>query len=144
MPIVVVDTNLLVQAMTGGPGSSPVLQLWKEDKIRLVVCRETLSELASVLERPKFQRYFTTDDARRLLTLLRQRGEWFELHSHVALCRDPNDDVFLNLAISAQADFLVSQDPDLISDETLKTIMAQRHGVKIVRVAELVRAITNS
>jgi hypothetical protein len=33
-PVVVIDTNLLVRALTGGPGSSPLLQAWQAERIQ--------------------------------------------------------------------------------------------------------------
>jgi len=131
--LVVTDTNVLVRALLGGPGSSAILRLWQAGRIRLVICRQTLEELAEVLARPKFRRYFSEDNARRLLTLLRQRGEWVEITSNMAACRDAKDDVFLNLAISAQARYLVSHDEDLVGDATLKAKMEADYQVRIVR-----------
>ena len=138
--LVVTDTNILVRALLGGPGSSATLRLWQAGQIRLVVCRQTLEELAEVLVRPKFRRYFSEDDARRLLTLLRRHGEWVEITSKIALCRDPKDDVFLNLAVSAHARYLVSHDEDLVGDAVLKTKMETEYQVQIVREAELAAA----
>ena len=101
---IVADTNILVRALINGVAASPLLQLWQAGQVQLVVSTETLAELATVLTRSKFQRYFTADNVTALLTLLREHGEWVVINSHLALCRDPKDDIFLNLAIAAQAD----------------------------------------
>jgi uncharacterized protein len=138
---VVADTNVFVRALTGGPQASPLMRLWKAGQIQLVVSHETLAELAAVLTRPKFQRYFTSENIQGLLTLLRQRGDWAEITSHLSLCRDPKDDIFLNLAVSAKASYVVSADNDLIADDALKTTMQNDHQIQIVREAELVSAL---
>jgi putative PIN family toxin of toxin-antitoxin system len=138
---VVADTNVLVRALINGVDSSPLLQLWQTKQVQLVVSTETLAELASVLTRPKFQRYFTADNVTALLTLLREHGEWMVVNSHLSLCRDPKDDVFLNLAIAAQADYLVSEDHDLVADAALKSTLLTDHRIQIVREAELVSAL---
>jgi uncharacterized protein len=118
------------------------LQLWQSKQFQLIVSTETLAELAAVLTRPKFQRYFTADNVTALLTLLREHGEWVVINSHLALCRDPKDDIFLNLAIAAQADYLVSEDNDLVADAALKAAMLTDYRIQIVHEAELVRTLT--
>jgi putative PIN family toxin of toxin-antitoxin system len=95
------------------------------------------------LTRPKFQRYFTADNVTVLLTLLREHGEWVIINSHLALCRDPKDDIFPNLAITAQADYLVSEDNDLVSDAILIATMLTDYRIQIVREAELVKALAS-
>jgi uncharacterized protein len=135
----VVDTNVFVRALING--ASPLLQLWYAGQIQLVVSPETLAELTTVLTRPKFQRYFTADNVTDLLTLLRNHGEWVKITARLALCRDPKDDLFLNLAISAQANYLVSEDNDLIADEALKARMANDYQIQITREAEFVQAV---
>jgi hypothetical protein len=136
---VVVDTNVFVRALING--ASPLVQLWHAGQIQLVVAPETLAELATVLTRPKFQRYFTADNVTDLLTLLRQHGEWVAITSHLALCRDPKDDIFLNLAISAQVHYLVSEDNDLIADEVLKARLANDYQIQITREAAFVQVV---
>jgi len=138
---IVADTNVLVRALISGVDSSPLLQLWLSGQIQLAVSTGTLAELASVLTRPKFQRYFTADNVTGLLTLLREHGEWVAITAQFALCRDPKDDVFLNLAITAQADYLVSEDNDLVADAALKARMLNDHQIQIVREAELAKAL---
>ncbi|HTP08175.1 MAG TPA: putative toxin-antitoxin system toxin component, PIN family [Anaerolineae bacterium] len=140
---VVADTNVLVRALINGVDSSPLLQLWQVSQVQLVVSTETLAELAAVLTRPKFQRYFTADNVTALLTLLREHGEWVVINSHMALCRDPKDDIFLNLAIAAQADYVVSEDNDLVADAALIATMLTDYQIQIAREAELVKALAS-
>jgi len=137
-PMVVVDTNLLVRALIGSSGASPVLQAWRDQRIHLAACQETLEELAGVLARPRLQKYFTRPDAQELLSLLRRRGIWTELQTHVQLCRDPKDDLLLNLAISASACYLVSADRDLIDDAALQQTMEREYRIKVVNVPRFV------
>ncbi len=140
---VVADTNVLVRALINGVAASPLLHLWQAGQLQLVVSTETLAELAAVLTRPKFQRYFTADNVTALLTLLRDHGEWVVINSHLALCRDPKDDVFLNLAIAAQAAYLVSEDNDLVADAALKATMLSDYRIEIVHEAELVKTLAS-
>lgn len=140
---VIADTNILVRALINGVATSPLLQLWQAGQVQLLVSTETLAELAAVLTRPKFQRYFTADNVTALLTLMHEHGEWVVINSHLALCRDSKDHIFLNLAIAAQAAYLVSEDNDLVADAALIATMLTDYQIQIVREAELVKALAS-
>ena len=76
---------------------------------------ETLEELEAKLFLPKFDRYAPL--ARRRLFLEFFRKSALNIPNVVALkaCRDPNDDKFLSLAISASAQSIVTLDKDLLT-----------------------------
>jgi len=138
----VVDTNLLVRALIGSPGSYPFWQAWEKGYIRLAICQEALEELLEVLSRPRLRRYFPLSDVKRLLSLLRVYGHWVELpEQRVKLCRDPKDDLFVNLAIASKAQYLISADKDLIEDEGLKAFVRRTYDIHIVTVDEFVKKL---
>jgi uncharacterized protein len=74
-----------------------------------------LAELYEVLSRPKFRPYVDEDDARAFITSLAGDAELIEVNVHIAACRDPKDDKFLELAISGQATHIVTGDADLLA-----------------------------
>jgi len=136
MPRAVVDTNLFVRGLLKGPVTLPLIQAWKTGVFQLVTSEQMLAELFEVLARPKFVRYFTQDDARELGDLIYERAEVVDPALHVTLCRDPKDDMFLDVAIAGQVHYLVSGDDDLKGDEALIAKMKQEYNVQIVGVPE--------
>lgn len=70
----------------------------------------------AVLSRPEVLRKLraTPTEARALLALLRRRATVVHPGEAVRLCRDPADDKFLECAVAAGADYLVSADEDLL------------------------------
>jgi len=62
---------------------------------------------------------------------------------HVRLCRDPKDDVFLDVAISGRVPYLVTGDDDLKGDEALKSKMHKVYGVHIVSVPEFLAILSS-
>ena len=68
------------------------------------------------LWRPKFDRYISVEARRRLLIDLSAVAEWVRLPDGPAprLSRDADDDVFIQAALAAGADWLVSGDADLL------------------------------
>lgn len=110
----VFDTNVLVSAFMfkeSAPRRALDLALSLGKILR---SEETLNELWDVLVRPKFDRFLSLSDRITLLHGFEQISHHTLITSQVSLCRDPRDDKFLSLALSATAEFLISGDQDLL------------------------------
>jgi putative PIN family toxin of toxin-antitoxin system len=84
-------------------------------KGRVLLSFATLAELYEVLGRKKFLRYIDEEDIRSFLAALTREAEWVEVNVRIAVCRDPKDDKFLELAVSGNATHIVTGDADLIA-----------------------------
>lgn len=128
---VVFDTSTLVSAVLK-PQSVPAQALARAWEVaELVVSTETLDELRQVLARDRLDR-FRDAVARRVffdhyaaMTLL------CPVETQVVACRDPSDDKFLSLAVSAGASLIISSDNDLLT-------LGQVRGVTILRPGQFV------
>lgn len=140
-PRAVVDTNLFVRGLLRGPVTLPLIQAWKAGAFQLVTSEAMLAELFEVLARPKFVRYFTQEDVRELGDLIYERADVVEPTVHVTLCRDPKDDIFLDVAITGQVQYLVTGDDDLKGDAALIAQMKREHRVQIVSVPEFLTSL---
>jgi uncharacterized protein len=74
-----------------------------------------MTELNEVLRREKFNKYLTEQERLEFLAKLIKESHLIEVVDQIQECRDPDDDKFLELAVSGQADFLVSGDKDLLT-----------------------------
>ncbi len=112
---IVVDTNALVSRLLL-PDLIPAQAVSKAvDIAQLLVSESTLAELADVLARPKFDRYVTIEDRQQFLRLLGRVAELVPVGYRVQICRDPDDDKFLELAINGEADLIMTGDEDLLA-----------------------------
>jgi putative PIN family toxin of toxin-antitoxin system len=143
MPKVVIDTNLFVRGLLKGPLTVPLMQAWKEHRFKLVTSEKLMAELFEVLARPKFNQYFTKNDVRELGELIYEQAEMVEPTVHVALCRDPKDNIFLDVAIAGRVRYLVTGDDDLKGDQILKAKMRDEHGVQITGVPEFLSVLAS-
>jgi len=141
---VVIDTNLFVRGLLKGPVTAPLIQAWKERRFQLVTAEDLLVELFEVLARPKFNRYFTGEDVRELGNLIYERAKIVKPTTHVELCRDPKDDIFLDVAIAGKAHYLVTGDGDLKDDPMLKATMHAAHGIQVTGVPEFLAILAAS
>ncbi len=113
-PRVVVDTNALVSRLLL-PGAMPSQAVRKAvDEADLLVSDETLDELVDVLSRPKFDRYVTVEERQKFIRLLGCIAERVSVIHPIQACRDPDDDKFLALAVSGDAETIVTGDNDLL------------------------------
>lgn len=122
---VVLDTNVLVSFLLA-EGSVPgcaARQVIRRQ--RHLVSPETLTELADVLSRPKFDRYVTIEQRKQFLRLVARSGRLIHISRHLHVCRDPKDDKFLELAVNGRATLIITGDNDLLSLHPFRGITIQ-------------------
>lgn len=114
-PRVVLDTNVLLSALLfHARPLSWLRHAWQSDVVRPLASRDTTAELIRVLHYPKFR--LTGDQREDLLGDYLQWCETVRVTDPVVVpdCRDPFDRPFLELALTARADALLTGDKDLL------------------------------
>jgi putative PIN family toxin of toxin-antitoxin system len=118
-PRVVFDCMIYLQATASefSPAAA-LLRMVDDDRISLFVSDETLSEVRDVLSRPKIRQknpHITYERINALLMRLAEKGILLEnVPKHFSYERDPKDEKYINLAVEANAAYLVSRDNDLL------------------------------
>lgn len=79
----------------------------------LLSSTEAFEELEATLHRSKFDPYLRSEDRESYLALIQGSSQFVDVTEHVEECRDPDDDKFLELAVSGNADVIISGDNDL-------------------------------
>ena len=134
---VVIDTGVLVSGLIRPRGTTgEALLALRDGKFTVLYSHETIMEIIDVLGRDKFRLkyHILPDDISALINLIRLRGEVVIPKQRVADCRDPKDDKFLDVALSGDADYLISGDLDLLS-------MNPYRSIPIIRPAEFLAMI---
>jgi hypothetical protein len=110
----VLDTNVLVSALL--IKNSPSIQVIKNiEKLGVILYSEfTFLELEQVLNRRKFQKYFTEEQKEAFIVKLIEQSELIKVTETITICRDAKDNKFLELAVSGKADFIITGDQDLL------------------------------
>ena len=80
-----------------------------------MVSELTIAEADEVLRRPRLDRFRPADEREEFLTLLLARAHQVVIAEFVTACRDPDDDKFLEVAVSGNATHLVIGDQDLLA-----------------------------
>lgn len=150
-PVVVFDCMIYLQGLIKESGPSvECLELFDSGAVTLVVSDEILEEIADVLTRPKLQAKYsrlTRERADKLVEILRKSARLLEnISARFKYPRDAKDEKYINTAIEANADYVVSRDNDLLdlmtshADEAKEFRRKFRH-LKIVDPIEFLRII---
>lgn len=112
---VVVDTNVLISSTLIYTSTSRKAFEKIVNFHTLLRSEETLVELIKSIYKPKFNRFFSKNPAIRpeLVLLYLEAGKQVFISERLLICRDPKDNKFLELALSGNADIIVTGDHDL-------------------------------
>jgi predicted nucleic acid-binding protein len=99
----------------------------------------TLAEFSDVARRPRLRDRYGLDEAAvvDLEMALVAAGVHLDDPDAVPTSRDPRDDVFIALAVAANAEYLVTRDDDLKGDAGVRAALGEA-GVQLVTVREFV------
>ncbi len=108
MTRVVLDTNVLISALLSpqGPPAQVFLMTIIDPDTQLCVSGDIFAEYEEVICRPRLNR--SNSEIVATLRAIREKGFWVRPTEKVRLCADPDDDIFLECARSAAADYLVT------------------------------------
>jgi putative PIN family toxin of toxin-antitoxin system len=111
---VVFDTNALVSALLF-ENSTPAQAVFSAlAQGEVLISTALISEIHDVLYRPKFDRYITDSQREDFMLALVESGVLVENTENIEVCRDPKDNMILELAVSGNANAIVTGDNDLL------------------------------
>lgn len=125
----VFDTNVLISAFLFSQGK-PRQALEHSQNIGIILFSSFIfSELNEVLYRPKFDKYLSVETRQELLEDLMQTVQFIDVTARIEDCRDPKDNKYLELAVSGQAECIVTGDNDLL-------VLNPFQGIEVLTVQE--------
>lgn len=113
----VIDTNVLLSGLLWRGPPHAVMEHVRAGTLTLVSSPALIAEFGDVINRPKFKAILTRSGvvSNELVEELRRLAELIDPPPlTVPVCRDPDDDAVLTLAVAAQVDLIVSGDADLL------------------------------
>lgn len=121
----VFDTNVLVSALLLRKSTARRAFDKALEHGKVLISRETVEELNSVLRRKEFEKYVTEEERVEFITAFVRDGVWVETTEKIDECRDPKDNKFLELAVNGNACYIVTGDEDLL-------VLRSFRGISIV------------
>ena len=129
----VLDTNVVISAIVFGGKPRRILNLAIEGKISLFFSEPMFEEIREILGGRKFR--FTAPQLLAVERELEAISDTVYPDKSIKFMKDdPDDDVFIECALAADADYIVSGDKHLLD-------LKSYGNIKIVNVAEFVEVV---
>ena len=133
----VLDTVVFVRALINPKGRWGRLLFDLSDRYVIVLSPDVIREVLDVVERPslrkRLRRMIGLPPAAQVLRLF-EKAEVVEPEEDVRVCRDRSDDKFFACAIEGRAEYIVSEDKDILA-------VGEFRGVRCVTAQEFLTLI---
>lgn len=132
----VIDSNVWIIALISPAGTArQLVDAVLDNDIDILMSEATFTELVSRLDRPKFDRYREPEAWNLFLSELVELALWHEdAGTATGIFRDADDDKFLALAATGQADAIISVDGDLLE-------LVAHEGIPVLTPAQFLRQL---
>ncbi len=132
----VIDTSVLISAALQKLGKPRQTVVQAALHGTLLASSSTVEELESRLRRSKFDPYVSLEEREEFLDWIHGLLTFIPITETITACRDPKDDKFLELAVSGQADLIISSDHDLL-------VLHPFRGISILKPAAFLDTVTS-
>lgn len=128
---VVIDTNVFLSAILWNGNPDKVLTLWKRKRITLLLSPSLAQEIQTVLEKSGT----SAVDIKVFMQALKNNSIKLVPKTKCTICRDPDDNQILALAIDGNANYIVTGDRDLLTLTKIKrvAIVKPKEFLKIIK-----------
>jgi len=109
---VVLDTNVFISGIFFQGPPAQILQAWKDSRFELIISHAILEEYQRVAE--TLADRFPTIDISRIIQLISIHSHMVETNISIHVCKDEDDDKFIECAVAGRADVIVSGDKHLL------------------------------
>lgn len=130
----ILDTNVLISGVFWKGPPFEILKAWQEQRFRLAISLPILEEYRRVLDEFAKERQMLVLNS--VLKVIELRSEIVKpVPFSEPVCSDPDDDKFLEAAIAAGADYIVSGDKALLN-------VKFHHEVEVVRPSRFLKLLS--
>ena len=116
---IVIDTNVIASGIFFGGKPGKLLEMVVSKELDAYVSEDIFTEYQETVE--ELCSRYPSRPPRLPLSNLLTAMKIIQPHSRVQICRDPDDDKFIECALDAQCIYIVSGDQDLLSVRQYKT-----------------------
>lgn len=136
-PKVVLDANVWISAMLWGGKPAAIIKAAEMGKVNIIVSEAIIGEISQVLNYPKLTKIYQAENLQHeeLMEAVLRVAKFVEVTKKVNVVIDhPADDKYIECALAAGADYLVSGDKHLLNVGGYK-------GTRVVSVNEFLQII---
>ncbi|MBI9099563.1 MAG: putative toxin-antitoxin system toxin component, PIN family [Spirochaetaceae bacterium] len=129
---IVIDTNIIISGIFFGGKPRELLKLCFSGDLQMVCTEEIFTEYIETINR--FTKKSGKNIGEEIKPLLIENLEFIENRFFDSYSRDPDDDKFINCAMTADIKYIISGDKDLL-------VLEKINKIKIVEVANFIQLL---
>lgn len=136
-PKIVLDTNVWVSALLWGGKPAALIKAAEESKVSVFASESIVGEISHVLTYPKLARIYQAEGLRfeELIAAVLKVVKFVEVDKKVdVVAEHPADDKFVECALTAGAEYVVSGDKHLLN-------LGNYRKIRVVSVREFLQVI---
>lgn len=108
---IVLDANIFVSFfLTQNPTIAKIFNLWQEKKLQVLISPDIKAEILKVFQYPKIKKNLKPQDYQALNFLLKEEIKLIIPKKRITLCKDLEDNMYLECALEGKAGFLITGD----------------------------------
>ena len=113
----VIDANIFISCLLKSPSLTRIYQALKEDKFRLIISERLLNEIKETFREKELK--IDPASFQELIAVIKLKAIMVKPTVKINVCRDPEDNFIIEMAIAAQATHIVTRDKDLLELKSL-------------------------
>lgn len=129
---IVLDTNIFISGFFWKGDSYKILTLWRDKRFQLITSKEIIDEIIKVLK--DFKIRLPDDILKELINSIIKNSIFVKPKEKFDVSIDKSDNKFIEAAIEANADFIITQDNHLL-------ILKKFRNIKIINPKEFLKTI---
>ena len=110
----VIDTNTLISSSLFKNSTPRRAERKVNQTGKILASSSTYNEFFETFIRSKFDKYISRETRLDILSEFKRLALFIEISETISVCRDPKDDKFLEVAVSASASCIITGDKDLL------------------------------
>ena len=121
----IIDTSVLIRYLIKPSAAIKELidERWLGDEVQMVTALDLIAELEGVLKQDYIQTLIRTEEGQALLDAILQKADILPLLGPVpAYTRDPKDDKFVACALVGDANYLITEDKDMLALDVVRDV----------------------
>ena len=133
----VLDTNTIVSAFFWEGNEAELMRKIEDSKAQLFINKKILDEIKEVIRRPKFKQILQTTNQKPeevITKIILLSNLVLGPNLKGIIKEDPSDDKFIECAVNAKADYIISGDKHLLK-------LVGYKGIKIVRTSFILKKL---
>ncbi len=136
---IVLDTNILVSyVLSSSRTPKDIMEMVFSGAVDLILSAEIVEEFEKTLKKPRLQKFIKISRSERLLADLPMLVNTTILVD-VDMVRDVDDNKIVATAMSGRAEYIVTQDKDLLDlDKHHKSDLKEQYGISIVSASQFI------